>query len=44
MRMPASLVEELRAVADENDRTLSAQARVALREWLTEYAARRDAA
>lgn len=40
-RMPASLVRELRVVAKENDRTLSAEARLALRAWLakTEAAA-----
>lgn len=38
LRMPASLVEELRAVARDNDRSLSYQARVALREWLADYA------
>lgn len=42
LRMPESLVDELRAVAAENDRSLSYQARVALREWLDEYA-KRDA-
>ena len=34
LRLPPSLIAELRAVADENDRSLSYQARVALREWL----------
>ena len=34
--MPPSLVEELRQVAVANDRSLSYQARVALREWLDE--------
>ncbi len=34
LRMPASLVAELRLVAQQNDRSLSNQARIALREWL----------
>lgn len=34
LRMPASLVAELRLVAKENDRSLSAEARLALRAWL----------
>jgi predicted transcriptional regulator len=38
IRMPDDLVEELRAVAKENDRSLSYQARLALREWLEAYA------
>ena len=33
-RMPASLVRELRLVAKSNERTLSAEARLALRAWL----------
>jgi hypothetical protein len=33
-KMPSSLVEELRLVAKQNDRTLSAEARLALRAWL----------
>jgi predicted transcriptional regulator len=43
LRMPSSLVAELRAVARENDRSLSAEARLALRSWLTAYDARRAA-
>lgn len=41
LRMPSSLVAELRLVAKENDRSLSAEARLALRHWLarTEKAA-----
>jgi plasmid stability protein len=40
-KMPQSLVDELRLVAKENDRSLSAEARLALRAWLakTEKAA-----
>jgi len=38
-RMPAALIDELKMVAHENDRTLSSQARVALREWLASSAA-----
>ncbi len=34
LRMPASLVAELKLVARENDRSLSAEARLALRAWL----------
>lgn len=34
MRMPASLVDELRVLAKENERSLSAEARLALRAWL----------
>ncbi len=33
-RMPASLVAELKLVASENERTLSAEARLALKAWL----------
>lgn len=40
MPMPTFVLTELRAVAAENDRSLSYQARVALREWLAEYAKR----
>ncbi len=36
VRMPASLVAELRLVASENDRTLSDMARLALKEWLAQ--------
>jgi len=36
LRLPPSLIRELRAVAQHNDRSLSYQARVALREWLDE--------
>jgi plasmid stability protein len=35
VRMPDSLLAELRLVAKENDRTLSAEARLALRAWLS---------
>lgn len=35
MRLPVHLADELRAVARENERSLSAEARMALREWLT---------
>ncbi len=34
LRMPATLVAELRKVATENDRSLSAEARLALKAWL----------
>lgn len=34
LRLPAHLVTELRAVATENERSLSAEARLALRAWL----------
>ena len=36
LRMPSSLVAELRLVARENDRSLSAEARLALRAWLSQ--------
>ncbi len=36
MRMPAHLLAELRLVAKENDRSLSAEARLALRAWLAQ--------
>lgn len=39
-RMPSSLVAELRLVAKENDRSLSAEARLALRAWLAQYGKR----
>jgi plasmid stability protein len=41
LSLPPSLVAELRAVATDNDRSLSAEARLALRAWLarTEKAA-----
>jgi hypothetical protein len=39
IRMPHSLVAELRLVAKENDRSLSAEARLALRAWLAKAAA-----
>ncbi len=39
-RLPPSVIEELRKVAAENDRSLSAEARLALKAWL----ALRDAA
>ncbi len=35
-RMPAYLLAELRAVAQENERTLSAEARLALKAWLAQ--------
>lgn len=38
LRLPASLAEELRLVAKENDRSLSAEARLALKAWLAQYA------
>jgi hypothetical protein len=34
LRLPAVLVSELRAVARENERSLSAEARLALKAWL----------
>lgn len=34
LRLPAELVNELRAVATENERSLSAEARLALKAWL----------
>lgn len=37
LRMPASLREELEAVAEQNDRSLSAEARLALKAWLATY-------
>lgn len=37
LRMPADLVAELRLVAKENDRSLSAEARLALKAWLDRY-------
>ncbi len=39
-RMPSTLVAELRLVAKENDRSLSAEARLALKAWLAQYAER----
>ena len=38
LNLPLDLVEELRAVGLENDRSLSYLARVALREWLDKTA------
>mgnify|MGYP001333875853 FL=1 len=35
-RMPADLMAELRVLARENDRSLSAEARLALRAWLAQ--------
>ncbi len=40
LSMPASLADELRLVAEENDRSLSAEARLALKAWLAQYAER----
>ena len=37
LRMPATLVAELRVIARENDRSLSAEARLALRSWLAQH-------
>lgn len=37
LRLPAMLVAELEAVARENDRSLSAEARLALKAWLAQY-------
>ena len=43
LRMPSSLADELRRVASENERSLSAEARLALKAWLKEYDAERAA-
>ena len=37
MRLPQSLVDELKQVARENERSLSAEARLALKAWLQRY-------
>lgn len=34
LRLPVSVLDELRAVAEENERSLSAEARLALKAWL----------
>jgi hypothetical protein len=39
VRLPRDLVEEIRALADEHDRSLSAELRQALRSYLANHAA-----
>ncbi len=34
LRLPVSVLDELRAVAEQNERSLSAEARLALKAWL----------
>jgi hypothetical protein len=44
VRLPTTLLERLRRVADEQDRSLNAQVVRAMREWLEDYQSRSSAA
>ena len=44
LRLPTTLLERLRRVADEQDRSLNAQVVRAMREWLENYQSRSSAA